>query len=95
MKTKTRLGTLSSIQIPRLEVRIAIATNTIAQGDTRPMAGNAEAMVDLRRILVERDQLYGKADAVLDTSAKNFEESLAALHTIVLEARRGAASTAL
>jgi len=66
----------------------------MAQGDMRPMAGNAEAMADLRRILVERDQLYGKADAVLDTSGKSFEESLADLRKIALDARRGAASAA-
>ncbi len=62
----------------------------MAQGDMRPMAGNAEAMADLRRILAERDALYGKADAVLDTSGKGIEESLAALHEIAREARRGA-----
>ena len=62
----------------------------MAQGDMRPMAGNAEAMDDLRRILAEREALYGKADAVLDTSGQSLEESLAALHEMVLEARRGA-----
>ena len=66
----------------------------MAQGDMRPMAGNVEAMADLRRILVERDQLYGKADVVLDTAGQSLDESLAALHQMVLEARRGAASTA-
>ncbi len=59
----------------------------MAQGDTRPMAGNAEAMADLRRILAEREVLYGKADAMLDTSGRSLEESLAALHKMVLEAR--------
>ncbi|MCZ6858779.1 MAG: transcriptional regulator, partial [Alphaproteobacteria bacterium] len=66
----------------------------MAQGDMRPMAGNTEAMTDLRRILVERDQLYGKADVVLDTAGQSLDESLAALHQMVLEARCGAASTA-
>lgn len=47
----------------------------IAQGDYRPMAGNAEAMADLRRILAERDPLYGKADAVVDTSGRSEAES--------------------
>jgi XRE family aerobic/anaerobic benzoate catabolism transcriptional regulator len=55
----------------------------IAQGDYRPMAGNAEAMEDLRRILVERAPLYGKADAALDTAgrseAQSFKELLRAL----------------
>ncbi len=41
-----------------------------AQGDQRPMAGNREAMEDLRRILEGRESLYRKADAVLDTSGR-------------------------
>ncbi len=47
----------------------------IAQGDYRPMAGNAEAMADLRRILAERDPLYGKADAAVDTGGQSEAES--------------------
>ena len=39
----------------------------IAQGDLRPMQGREEAMADLRRILAERNELYGLADAVIDT----------------------------
>ena len=34
----------------------------IAQGDLRPMAGNAEAMDDLKRILAGREAFYAKAD---------------------------------
>jgi len=45
-------------------------SRVIAQGDMRPMAGNREAMDDLRRILVSRDALYARADAVVDTSGK-------------------------
>lgn len=41
----------------------------IAQGDTRPMADNEQAFVDLRRILAEREPLYRRADVVVDTSA--------------------------
>jgi XRE family transcriptional regulator, aerobic/anaerobic benzoate catabolism transcriptional regulator len=51
----------------------------LAQGDTRPMAENAEAMDDLRRILAGREALYSKADAVVDTAGKTIEESLAEL----------------
>lgn len=47
----------------------------IAQGDYRPMAGNAEAMEDLRHILEERGPLYGKADAVVDTGGRSEAES--------------------
>ena len=55
----------------------------IAQGDLRPMAGNQEAMTDLRRILTSREPLYGKADAVVDTSARTLQESFAALRHVI------------
>lgn len=45
-----------------------------AQGDFRPMAGNREAMADLKRILEGRDQLYAKADAQLDTSGRSVQD---------------------
>ncbi len=54
-------------------------SRVIAQGDYRPMAGNDEAMEDLRRILKERAPLYGQADAVVDTSGRREAESFAAL----------------
>ncbi|HEY0372326.1 MAG TPA: helix-turn-helix transcriptional regulator [Thermoanaerobaculia bacterium] len=48
----------------------------LAQGDLRPMAGSQQAMDDLRRILEERRELYGRADAVLDTTGKSIEKSV-------------------
>lgn len=51
----------------------------IAQGDTRPMAGHAEAMDDLRNILTAREPLYSKADVMLDTSDRSIETSFADL----------------
>jgi XRE family aerobic/anaerobic benzoate catabolism transcriptional regulator len=42
----------------------------LAQGDTRPMANNPEAMSDLKKILLEREPLYGKADVIVNTSEK-------------------------
>jgi XRE family transcriptional regulator, aerobic/anaerobic benzoate catabolism transcriptional regulator len=51
----------------------------IAQGDTRPMAGNDQAMEDLRRILDGRAMLYNQADVVVDTAGKSVEKSLAEL----------------
>ncbi len=57
----------------------------IAQGDTRPMAGNAQAMDDLRRILQSRVALYGKADATVDTAGKTVRESLAQLNQTTKE----------
>jgi len=55
----------------------------VAQGDMRPMAGHAEAMEDLRNILLAREPLYGKADAVVDTSGARFEVSFAALQRVI------------
>lgn len=45
----------------------------IDQGDLRPMHGREEAMADLRRILAERNEFYGLADAVIDTSNKTVD----------------------
>jgi XRE family aerobic/anaerobic benzoate catabolism transcriptional regulator len=42
-------------------------SRVLAQGDTRPMSGNAEAMNDLRRILESRAAFYSKADEIFDT----------------------------
>jgi XRE family transcriptional regulator, aerobic/anaerobic benzoate catabolism transcriptional regulator len=55
----------------------------LAQGDTRPMAENAEAMDDLRRILAGRETLYSKADAIVDTAGKTIAQSLAELSAAV------------
>lgn len=54
----------------------------IAQGDHRPMAGSAQAMGDLRRILEERTPLYARADLTIDTTGASVAES-------VEEIRRG------
>ncbi len=51
----------------------------VAQGDTRPMAGNAQAMEDLRRILQGRGMLYAQADAIVDTAGHTVEQSLRTL----------------
>lgn len=59
-------------------------SRVLAQGDLRPMAGSEEAMEDLKRILAARETLYRKADAILDTSGRTPEESLAQLREIVL-----------
>jgi len=53
----------------------------VAQGDTRPMAGNSEAMEDLRRILAGRAAFYRKADLTFDTSGKSLDEAYGALST--------------
>ncbi len=51
----------------------------VAQGDTRPMAGNREAMNDLQRILAARDGLYRRADAEVSTAGRSIDESLQSL----------------
>ena len=56
----------------------------IAQGDLRPMAGNAEAMDDLKRILATRNTAYAKADLTVDTSAKPVAGTYLALRDAVL-----------
>ena len=55
----------------------------VAQGDTRPMAGNAEAMEDLRRILEGRAALYGQADATVDTAGRTVQRSLKDLRKVI------------
>lgn len=57
----------------------------IAQGDLRPMAKNDEAMDDLKAILAAREPAYRQADATLDTTGHNIEESVTALD---IEARK-------
>lgn len=48
----------------------------IAQGDHRPMAGSAQAMDDLRRILEERTPLYSRADFVVETTGHSVKETV-------------------
>ena len=42
-------------------------SRVLAQGDSRPMSGNREAMDDLKRILDSRAPFYSKADCIFDT----------------------------
>lgn len=55
----------------------------LAQGDFRPMAGNEDALEDLKRILAAREPLYRAADAVVVTSGESPAESLARLRAAV------------
>ena len=54
-----------------------------AQGDLRPMAGNPEAMEQLRTILKSREALYRQAHAELDTSGRMPEASAAELVELI------------
>lgn len=53
------------------------------QGDTRPMAGNPEAMEQLRSILKGREKLYARAEAQLDTSGKSLQTSVSELVDLI------------
>ena len=53
----------------------------LEQGDFRAMAGNDQAMEDLRRILEAREPLYRQADMELDTSGSSVTESFSRLKT--------------
>jgi XRE family aerobic/anaerobic benzoate catabolism transcriptional regulator len=50
-----------------------------AQGDLRPMAASAEAMEDLKTILVGRSPFYEKAQLTVNTSAQPLESTFALL----------------
>ena len=58
-----------------------------AQGDTRPMAGNPEAMEQLRHILTSREALYDQARAKLDTAGRSVQDSLADLLALIAQRR--------
>ena len=58
----------------------------LAQGDLRPMAGNARAMDDLKRILAARDAMYRRADVTIDTSGETAQQSFAKLRAAVATA---------
>lgn len=52
----------------------------LAQGDLRPVSQSGgesrQAMDDLRRILDERSELYGRADSAIDTTSSSVEASV-------------------
>jgi XRE family aerobic/anaerobic benzoate catabolism transcriptional regulator len=54
-----------------------------AQGDERPMAGNPEAMDQLRSILTSREVLYGQASTQLDTSGRGVDVSVGKLLEVI------------
>ncbi len=58
-------------------------SRVLAQGDLRPMAGHAEAMEDLKKILSSREEFYGRADAVLETTGRTVEQSFDALRHLL------------
>ena len=55
----------------------------VAQGDLRPMAGNAEAMDDLKRILSGREAFYAKADLMFDTGGRTLADAYVELRAVL------------
>lgn len=51
-------------------------TRVRGQGDERPMAGNPEAMDELKSILMSREALYARAEIQINTSGRTLEQSL-------------------
>jgi len=55
----------------------------MAQGDVRPFKGSPAALEEIRGLLADRDRLYARADAVLNTSGRAPKQSLAELKALV------------
>jgi XRE family aerobic/anaerobic benzoate catabolism transcriptional regulator len=55
----------------------------IAQGDMRPFKGRSAALDEIRKLLADRDRLYGRAQAAVDTSGKTVRQSLAELRRVI------------
>jgi XRE family aerobic/anaerobic benzoate catabolism transcriptional regulator len=48
----------------------------IAQGDMRPFKGRSAALEEIKKLLEDRDRLYSRANATIDTSGKTLKQSL-------------------
>src|SRR5947209_1646267 len=55
----------------------------LAQGDTRPFKGRSAALDEIRKLLADRDRLYGRAGAVVDTSGKGVRQCLTELRRVI------------
>jgi XRE family aerobic/anaerobic benzoate catabolism transcriptional regulator len=55
----------------------------LAQGDTRPFKGRSAALDEIRKLLADRERLYGRAGTVVDTSGKSVRQALAELKKAV------------
>jgi XRE family aerobic/anaerobic benzoate catabolism transcriptional regulator len=55
----------------------------LAQGDTRPFKGRSAALDEIRKLLADRERLYGRAGSVVDTSGKSMRQALAELKKAV------------
>jgi XRE family transcriptional regulator, aerobic/anaerobic benzoate catabolism transcriptional regulator len=55
----------------------------IAQGDMRPFKGRSAALEEIKRLLEDRNRLYSRADATIDTSGKTLKQSLTELRNVL------------
>ena len=55
----------------------------LAQGDTRPFKGRSAALDEIRKLLADRERLYGRAGGAVDTSGKSVRQALADLKKAV------------
>jgi XRE family aerobic/anaerobic benzoate catabolism transcriptional regulator len=55
----------------------------IAQGDMRPFKGRSAALDEIRTLLADRDRLYGRAHATVDTTGKTVRQTFAELRRAV------------
>src|SRR5687767_6764429 len=51
----------------------------IAQGDMRPFKGRSAALDEIKKLLEDRNRLYSRANATVDTSGKTLKQSLSEL----------------
>jgi XRE family aerobic/anaerobic benzoate catabolism transcriptional regulator len=51
----------------------------IAQGDMRPFKGRSAALDEIKQLLKDRESLYARANATLDTTGRTVRQSLAEL----------------
>ena len=58
-------------------------SRVIAQGDMRPFKGRSAALDEIRKLLADRDRLYGRASSTVDTSGKTVRQSLADLRRVI------------
>ncbi|MCA8971358.1 MAG: helix-turn-helix domain-containing protein [Planctomycetes bacterium] len=58
----------------------------VAQGDTRPMSGDARAFANLQAILASRVDLYAQAAQVVDTSTNGIEAVSSSIEAAVRDA---------
>ena len=58
-------------------------SRVIAQGDMRPFKGRSAALDEIRKLLADRDRLYGRASATVDTTGRTMRQSLADLRRVI------------